>query len=78
MFRQVMFIPPKKKKTKLQAELESFLASGFKYAEYDTSEYKNASSCLSSFRRAINMHQMTESIDVRMAEGKIYLINLTK
>lgn len=78
MFRQVMFIPPKKKKTKLQAELESFLASGFKYAEYDMSEYKNACSCLSSLLRAIKTHQMTESIEVRMAEGKVYLINLLK
>ncbi len=62
----------------MQAELESFLASGFKYAEYDISEYKNARSCHSSLRQAIKTHQMTESIEARMVYGKVYLINLTK
>lgn len=76
LFRPVDKLPNGYKRTKLKEELDSFIATGYKYAEVDTSEYQNYSSARSSIQGAIKRHHLTKSIKVTESTGKVYLINL--
>lgn len=65
------------KKTEMQMLLEEFAESDLDCAKVEGWAHKNASSCMSSFRSAINRYKMT-GIRCMVRNKEVYLIKETK
>lgn len=80
MFKKVDYLPQSGRgtynTTKNQEFLMSFIASGYRFAEVDAREYKNATSCYTTLKKAINTHGMKESVAVYMRGNKVFIENL--